>query len=356
VVRELARRGLEAVLCGRDSRRLHDAADAAGLSAQVRTASLDDRGALRHALGDCAAVINCAGPFSRLGEPVVRAAVETGTHYVDTTGEQLYMQRIYERYDGPARAAEVAVIPAVGFDYLPGDLACRLAARDVEPAREVVVAYWVSGFTPTRGTMRSALDAVRSRPLEYRDGRWEQSGRVPPRARFHFPAPVGEQAVTRWPSGEVLTVPRHTRTRSVRSLFAVSALAPVGPLGQVVPFTLPAAALALHTPLKSVLDLAVDRLPEGPPEGARQRARFAIAALARGEDGVDGRCEVRGSDLYGLTAVTAVHSATLLADAGFEGVGTLAPAEAFDPVEFLNYLGDHGVSFRVDAPTREPAA
>jgi short subunit dehydrogenase-like uncharacterized protein len=167
---------------------------------------------------------------------------------------------------------------------------------------------------------------------------------------------VGQQAVTRWPSGEVLTVPRHTRTRAVRSLFAVSALAPVGPLAEVVPFTLPAAALALRTPLKSVLGLAADRLPEGPSEDARRRARFVVAALARGEEGLDGRCEVRGSDLYGLTAVIAVHSASLLADAGFDGAGALAPAQAFDPVEFLNYLGDHGVSFRVDAPTREPAA
>lgn len=356
VVRELARRGLDAVLCGRNARRLHEAAEAAGLRAEVRTAALDDRGALRHALGDCAAVINCAGPFDRLGEPVVRAAVETGTHYVDTTGEQLYMRRVFERYDAPARAAEVAVIPAVGFDYLPGDLACRLAARDVEPAREVVVAYWVTGFSATRGTMHSALDGVRSRPLEYRDGAWRQSGLLPGRARFRFPPPVGDQAVTRWPSGEVLTVPRHTDTRSVRSLFAVGSLAPVGPLAGVVPLTLPVTALALRTPVKTILDLAVDRLPEGPSEPARRRARFVVAALARGENGVDGRCEVRGGDLYGLTAVIAVHSASLLADPGFDGAGALAPAQAFDPVEFLNYLGDHGVSFRVDAPAREPAA
>jgi short subunit dehydrogenase-like uncharacterized protein len=220
----------------------------------------------------------------------------------------------------------------------------------------VVVAYWVTGFTATRGTMHSALDGVRSRPLEYRDGAWQQSGRAPVRARFRFPAPVGEQAVTLYPSGEVLTVPRHTETRSVRSLFALGSLMPLGPLAGVLPLALPAAALALHTPIKPLLDLAVDRLPEGPSEDARRRARFVVAALARGEDGLDGRCEVRGSDVYGLTAVIAVHAATLLADPAFDRAGTLAPAEAFDPVEFLNYLGDHGVSFRVDAPAREPAA
>ena len=32
-------------------------------------------------------MINCAGPFNRAGEPVVAAALEAGTRYVDSTGE-----------------------------------------------------------------------------------------------------------------------------------------------------------------------------------------------------------------------------------------------------------------------------
>src|SRR5919201_6378215 len=187
VVRELARRGLDAVLCCGDAGRLHQAAEAAELDAPIRPAALDDRGALRRVLGDCAAVIHCAGPFTRYGEPVVRAAVETGTHYLDITGEQRYMQRIYERYDEAARAAEVAVIPGAGFDFLPGDLACRLAARDLEPAREVVVGYWARSFGPSRGTLHSTLEVMGSRPLEYRDGEWDEAPLMPRRARLRFP-------------------------------------------------------------------------------------------------------------------------------------------------------------------------
>ena len=352
MVRELARRGLDAVLCGRDAGRVHHAADEAGLEAPVRAAALDDRDALRHALGDCATVINCAGPFSRYGEPVVRAAVETGTHYLDITGEQRYMQRIYERYDEAARAAEVAVMPAVGFDYVPGDLACRLAARDVEPAREIVVGYWTDGFGPSRGTMHSVLEVMGSRPLEYREGRWEEGGRSPGRARLRFPEPIGDQPMVPNPSGEVLTVPRHTEVRSVRSLMA----APIGVLADLAPVALPALSLALHSPLRPLLELAVDRLPAGPREEARERARFAIVALAQGEDGGRGRALVRGSDPYGLTAVMAVHAASLVSDPGFDRAGTVAPAAAFDPIEFLDHLGDHGVSYTVDAPAPEPAA
>ena len=226
----------------------------------------------------------------------------------------------------------------------------------MEPASEVVVGYWVHGFAPTRGTLRSTLDVIGSRPLEYRDGGWVQSARVPGRVRFRFPPPVGEQAMTPFPSGEVVTVPRHTGARSVRSLMALRALAPVGPLAEVLPLGMPVASLALHSPLRPLLDLAVDRLPEGPSAAARARSRFSVVALARGGQGRAGHAHVLGRDLYGLTAVIAVHAASLLAAPGFAGAGALAPAAAFEPVEFLNDLGDHGVGWSVDAPAREPAA
>jgi hypothetical protein len=71
---------------------------------------------------------------------------------------------------------------------------------------------------------------------------------------------------------------------------------------------------------------------------------------------MSGRAHVHGGDVYGLTAVTSVHAASLLAAPGFGAAGALAPAEAFDAVEFLNYLGDHGVGWTVDTPAREPAA
>src|SRR3954464_8924375 len=102
VLRELVRRGLPHIVAGRSAARLRAAAAQAGTLAPVRAAALDDRDALRHLLGDCAAVINCAGPFTRWGEAVVRAAVETGTHYLDTTGEQLFMNRVFERWDAAA--------------------------------------------------------------------------------------------------------------------------------------------------------------------------------------------------------------------------------------------------------------
>jgi short subunit dehydrogenase-like uncharacterized protein len=345
VARELDAPGADLLLCGRSAERLRAVAADLEAPAAVRTASLDDADGLRHALGDAAVVINCAGPFTRYGERVVQAAVETATHYVDTTGEQLYMQRVFERWDDPARAAEVAVVPAVGFDYVPGDLIARLAARGREPLSEIVVAYAVSGFGATRGTLHSALEALRAGGVAYSDGAWRPGRPGPLRAGFAFPPPLGRQAMTAYPSGEVLTVPRHTRTRRVTSLITASALAPAGALAPAVPLALPGLGMALRTPLRRVADLAIDRLPEGPSPQARAAARFTIAAVAHGEDGGSSSAVVRGSDVYGLTAAIAVHAARRLAAEGFDRAGVLAPASAFDPVEFLDHLGTRGVSY-----------
>jgi short subunit dehydrogenase-like uncharacterized protein len=356
VVSELVRRGLDHVVSGRNEDKLRAVAERAGSDAPVLAAPVDDVRALRRVFEDCAAVINCAGPFTRHGEAVVRAAVESATHYVDTTGEQPYMKRIADRYDAAARSADVAVVTAMGFDYVPGDLICRLAAEGHEPVRELVVAYAVSGFGPTHGTMRSALEALKGGDFAYVDGDWRPAGAGPLRARFSFPAPIGSQPVGKYPSGEIVTVPRHTDVRTVTSLVTLTTFLPVARLAPLVPFVLPAMGLVLRTPLGGVLDSAIGALPEGPDEASRRAAEFTIVAVAHGEDGSTGSGVVRGSDVYGLTAVTAVHGAAHMAAEGYDRSGVLPPATAYDPVAFLNYLGDHGVSWERDAaPVSVPA-
>jgi short subunit dehydrogenase-like uncharacterized protein len=162
VARELARRGLDFTLSGRSAERLRRLADEERIDAPVRAASIDDERALRELLGDARVVVDCAGPFTRLGEPVVRAAIDTGTHFVDSTGEQGYMRMVFERYGEPAERKGVALVPALGFDYVPGDCAARIAADGLEPLEEVVVAYAASGVSATRGSGGRRSCAIRA--------------------------------------------------------------------------------------------------------------------------------------------------------------------------------------------------
>lgn len=354
VAAELRDRGFEAVLCGRNATKLRALADSLGVDWAVRCAAVDDAPALRKALGGADAVINCAGPFTFYGAPVIEAALDVGAHYVDTTGEQPYIWRVFEHMGGAASAAGRAVVPAVGFDYVPGDLIAALAARGHEPLEELVIAYAVTGFGMSRGTLRSGMEMLSSDDLEYADGEWRTASRPPLRDTYDFGGEIGRQAVVRYPGGEIVTAPRHIDTRSVRYRWASSAFAPHPALAGAIPFTFPALRAVLRTPLRDLAESQIDRLlPEGPAEDERRAGRWTIVAEAHGAGGSRGRAVVSGGDMYGVTAVIAVHAAELLA--GSDRAGVLAPAQAFDAEDFLRFLEPHGVEFRVEQPAKAPA-
>jgi short subunit dehydrogenase-like uncharacterized protein len=337
VANELARRGLDHVLSGRDEGKLARLAEER--KGPARAAQLDDNEALRDLLDGASVVINCAGPFTLAGDALVRAAIATRTHYVDSTGEQPFIRMVFDRHDRGAQRAGVALVSGLGFDYAPGDCLARLAAQGLEPLEEMVLAYDVDGFGMSRGTLRSALEAMKGGDVIYRDERWQPTPGGVSRASFDFPEPLGRRPVSRYPSGEVITVPHHTRTRAVTSLITTTTVAPVPLLAPLLPYAMPGLALTLRTPLRGLLAKSVRVLPEGPSEESRREAKFTVVALARALDGNTRRGVLRGSDVYGLTAVTLAHGAELLSAPGYQRAGALAPAAAFDPAAFLDAVG-----------------
>jgi short subunit dehydrogenase-like uncharacterized protein len=341
---ELGRRGIDHVLSGRDPAKLQPLGERLG--APTRAAALDDDPALRDLLEGATVVINCAGPFTVAGDALIRAAIATKTHYVDSTGEQAFIRMVFDRHAGASEHAGVALVPALGFDYAPGDCLAGLAARGLEPLEELVIAYAVEGFGMSRGTLKSGLEIFRDGGVLYEDERWRPAPSGIFKASFEFPEPIGRQPMARFASGEVITVPHHTRTRKVTSLATTSTYAPA-PLAPVFPYVQPVMALTMRTPLRGLIARATGLLPEGPKEEARRAARFTIVADARSAGGATRRGVLRGQDIYGLTAVTLAHGAQLISAPGFDKAGALAPAAAFDPAAFLNHLGDHGLSWEL---------
>jgi short subunit dehydrogenase-like uncharacterized protein len=349
VASELARRGADFVLAGRSAERLEALGAELGRSARTAAIPLDDTAGLRELLEQCAAVIACAGPFTLHGEPVLAAAVDTGTHYLDTTGEQEFIADVFERYGERAKETGAALVPGMGFDYVPGDMIAALTAADMGPLDELVVAYSVR-LGMTRGTMRSGLRAAAGGDVEYRDGAWRPSSGSVDRGTFEFPPPVGAQRMLRYPAGEQITVPRHVEVRNVSTMFSAATVLPSARLAPAAPVLLPLARLALRTPLRGVGDALIGRLPEGPSEDERRASRFMIVCEANAPGGRRRRGTVTGGDIYGLTAFGIVHAAVLAAAPDYEGRGALAPSQAFDPAEFLSALGEFGVDHEVEPP------
>jgi short subunit dehydrogenase-like uncharacterized protein len=343
---ELARRGADFVIAGRSSEKLEAQAAALGGGVPVAAVALDDRAGLRTLLEGAAVVIACAGPFVLHGEPVVSAAAETGTHYVDTTGEQPFMRSVFERWGAVAEPNGAALVTGMGFDYLPGDLIAGLTAADLDRVDLMTLAYTVRGFGATRGTTLSALGMVGADDVEWVDGGYRDGSRNVAAGHFDFPSPIGRKRVGRYPAGEQITVPRHVDVGTVREVIDMASITPPA-LGPLAAPLMTGTGYLLETPVRGLAEKLIARLPEGPDESARKAARFTIVCEASGPEG-HRRGVIRGSDVYGLTAVTTVEGALRMAAPGYEGRGALAPAQAYDATDFLRVLAPHGISYAVE--------
>lgn len=78
-------------------------------------------------------LINIVGPYRPFrAVEVVRACVETSTHYVDLSGETGFNKDCIDEFHLQAQAKGVVVANSVGFDSLPFDLSTFLAAQKVK--------------------------------------------------------------------------------------------------------------------------------------------------------------------------------------------------------------------------------
>lgn len=348
VARELVDAGLPCLLTSRSPDPLERRARELG-GVPTRTVDVTEPAALAVCLRPGDVLINCAGPFTDLGEPVVRTAVEAGAHYLDTTGEQSFMKRIADRYHGAARDARVAVANAVAFEYALGDCAAALAARGLEaPLERVDAVYgWRAGAEATTPGTRASMVRVLAREGWAREaGRWSLEPVARRRTRVRLPGGAAPSAMS-FPAGEVVTVPRHRDVDTVRGWIVAGRLT-TRIASLLSPLLPPVARL-----LEPTLDRLARRGPEGPGEEERRRGRFDVVVSARGSEGGRRTVAVSGRDPYGITAAVVVRAARRLlrhaADGGGPGpdgstgrggppTGVLAPSELLEPRGLLDAL------------------
>src|SRR5882672_4544417 len=107
IAQELVEIGHEVVISGRARASLELLADDLPGPVRVVVAELTDDAALRDLSESVRTIVNAAGPFSATCAPVVAAAIDGGSHYVDISGEQTAIRLVLD--DHAATAQEVGV-------------------------------------------------------------------------------------------------------------------------------------------------------------------------------------------------------------------------------------------------------
>ena len=108
IAREAKKRGANPVLAGRDATKIVKLAT--DLSLPSKVFSLDDPPDIAAVPDGMGLVLNCAGPFSKTANPLMRACLIAKTHYLDITGEIDVLEGAH-RLDADAKSAGVVVCP-----------------------------------------------------------------------------------------------------------------------------------------------------------------------------------------------------------------------------------------------------
>ncbi|WP_229076634.1 trans-acting enoyl reductase family protein [Actinoplanes sp. DH11] len=325
VVDELLRRGLVPVLAGRSADRLA-AVPSRHAGLDRRAVGVEDAGLLRRAVAGAGAVINCAGPFLDTALPLARAAVESGAHYLDVTAEQPVVQALYRDLDAPARAAGVAVVPAMAFYGGLADLLVTALLDGGSRADEVDVAIGLDRWWPTAGTRATGERNTATR-LVIRGGALVPLETPARPATWSYPAPLGGQPVVRMPFSEVITIARHLDVGELRSYLNTAAL-------------------------EDLRDAATPA-PAATDEHGRSAQRFVVDVVARVGTRTR-RVSASGRDIYAVTAPVVVEGAARLLDGRHRGGGAAAPGQAFDAADVLAAL-QRDTGAIVVRSDREPA-
>ena len=68
------------------------------------------------------ALANLAGPYYGRAEKVVGACARAGVHYLDLTGELIFVRSVIDDYHATAQASGARIAPVAGYEALPFDL------------------------------------------------------------------------------------------------------------------------------------------------------------------------------------------------------------------------------------------
>lgn len=331
--RALVGRGARPVLVARNLARVQALArELGGLETAIADVSAPDT--VRAALRPGDVLISTVGPFLRFGRPVVKAAAEVGAHYVDSTGEGPFIREVFERWGPVAERNGVTLLPAFGYDFVPGALAAALALDGAGRGADAVdIAYFSSDFAPSGGTRASTLGVLFESNHAFRDGhiREERIGRVVKRFEIDGRTRIAASV----PAAEHFGLPQsHPRLRDITVMLGLSE-------HEVRAMTLVAQvadAVSKVPPLAHGITSLAERFAKGstggPDATVRSRATSTVVAVAGTTSGTGGldplaTVTITGPNPYEITADLLAWGAMTAADGALERTGAAGPVSAF---------------------------
>ena len=324
IVSEAARRGVNAILAGRNEAAVRSLAEARQLPCRVF--SLDSPEALLRGLEGVRTVLHCAGPFTATAPQMLHACLASKVHYTDITGEIPVLLHAFEKRSEAAHRG-ITVIPGCGFDVVPTDC-LALALKQLLPTATRLRLAFQAPFHQSPGTFKATVNAIPKGGMARIDG---QLLPVPHAWKLErIPYDHGKYWSMSITWGDLVSAYESTGIPNIDVFIG-------NPLLSTVLLRLirrPVSWLASRMRVARFLERHAGRLASGPDAAARAGNRVHLRGDAWDGGGRQETLFLIVPEAYALTAQTAVDVALRVAS-GQVQPGVFTPAQAFGS-SFIN--------------------
>jgi short subunit dehydrogenase-like uncharacterized protein len=345
--RALVRRGQRPVLAGRDMDRLSVLAKGLG-GLEYQLADVTNPESMKELVRAGDVLVSTVGPYLQFGQAAVQAAVEAGAHYLDCAGEPPFIQEVFEEWNRLAHSTGSALLPSMGYDYVPGNLAAAIALRDAGPtATRVEIGYFVVGAADRSALSSGTLASLTGMLLQ--QGFVRRGGVV-----------VHERPGLRERSFDVDDEKRSGRSIGGSEHFALAQSYPAlrdvdvflgwfGPSSKAVSvLSRTAGGVATLAPVRGVTKALTKRFVRGSNGGPSSEVRAGMTSVVIAETfDAQGQALARvtlsGANPYDFTGDMLAWAAERVANVGPRGTGALGPVSAFGLGELAEGVWQAGI-------------
>lgn len=336
--------GHPCIIAGRNEEKLKALAEKLPSKPEYRVADAMNPDSLKGLFEGASAVASTVGPFRKFGIPVVKAALEQGVHYADTTGEQTFQLKVRDNFHDQLVEKGLTFITGQAYEYAPGYLGAHLLNKRFGPISRLESFYLVKNGAASRGTKKSGLGMLSETFLTWHEGKLAPRYAPPRPLRVVLPHSEKTWHTIPFPGGDEVLVPQEIPGLQH---FSTHLVLPPGPakalslLGSLRPLVKPLLNMGLSDFIEGKIDSGGD-----PTDEERAKAEWQVIVRSQGSKGPH-HFRAWGADAYRITGDFCALGATWLAQGKGKTTGAVTSGTAFDAAEMLDKLKERGLEWEI---------
>lgn len=317
ITQNAVKKGWKPLLAGRNEEKLKLLANRFGLEYAVF--DVNEKEKLLAALQDKKVLLHCAGPFAHTFKQMINACIQTGTHYLDITGEIGVFEGAAAKNEA-AKKAGIMLMPGTGFDVVPSDCLAAYLKQQLPDATSLKLAFTSLGRM-SRGTSLTMVENLGS------GGAVRKNGKIINVKNAHNVQefPFGEKKIlcATIPWGDVSTAYYSTGIPNIETYMSASpSMIKSMKMGNYIGWLLSSSLV------QNYLKAQVNKRKPGPDETERKNGYSIFYGEVQNEKGEKKSAGLKTLEGYSLTAATSVNIAEKVLKGNFK-TGYMTPSQAY---------------------------